>query len=77
MRKKIKLLDCPFCGGEAEQAIFTHTKKSNGVAIRCSCCGGLTRSIIYDHNTGFPDVLKQLKTSLAEAAKLWNKRCDN
>lgn len=72
---EIELLDCPFCGGQAELALCTHDKISNGVAVRCMRCGGATRRIIYRHdNIKFPAVIKQMKDSQAKAAELWNKR---
>jgi Lar family restriction alleviation protein len=73
--KKVELLDCPFCGGQADIALYTHNKISNGVAIRCTCCGGSTEHIVYRHDDiEFPAVIKRMKDSQAEAAKLWNKR---
>ena len=74
---KVELLDCPFCGGQAEQAMYSHGKESNGVAVRCSRCGSSTEHIIYRHDAGFQEAYKRLKNSNIEAAKLWNKRCDN
>ncbi len=76
---KVELLDCPFCGGQADIALYTHNKKSNGVAVRCTHCGGSTERIIYRHDDiKFPDklniVIKRMKDCQAEAAKLWNKR---
>ncbi len=72
---KIKLLDCPFCGGQAVLALYTHNKISNGVSVRCMRCGGSTERIIYQHNgVGLIEAVKRMKDSQAEAAKLWNKR---
>jgi Lar family restriction alleviation protein len=72
---EIKLLDCPFCGGQAELALYTHNKISNGVAVQCTRCGGSTTRIIYRHNDiEFPAVVKRMQDHQAEAAKLWNKR---
>jgi Lar family restriction alleviation protein len=71
----IKYLDCPFCGGEAEQALYTHDKKSNGVAVRCSLCGGSTERLLYRHDdVKFPIVVERYEDCKAKAVKLWNKR---
>jgi uncharacterized Zn finger protein len=80
--KKVELLDCPFCGGQAELALYSHDEKSNGVAVRCTRCGGATERIIYQYDDikfsdRFQIVVKRVKDSQAEAAKLWNKRYDN
>lgn len=71
---KIELLDCPFCGGQAEQALYTHDKNTNGVAVRCTRCGGSTERLLYRHDDGPKDMFKRLRDCNVEAAKLWNKR---
>jgi Lar family restriction alleviation protein len=72
---EVELLDCPFCGGQAVQALYNHNKISNGISVRCINCGGSTERIIYQHNdVGLIEMIKRMKDSQAEAAKLWNKR---
>jgi uncharacterized Zn finger protein len=72
---KIQLLDCPFCGGQADSALYAHDEKSNGVAVRCTSCGGSTERLIYRHDDAkFPIVIKRMEDCQAETVKLWNKR---
>jgi uncharacterized Zn finger protein len=74
---KIELLDCPFCGGQAELALYGHDKKSNGVAVRCTSCGGSSERIIYRHDDiKFPAVVKRMQACQVKVAELWNKRCN-
>jgi len=71
----IELLDCPFCGGQAESALYTHNKISNGVAVRCSSCGGSTERLIYKHdNVKNAEVIRRMEACKVKAVELWNKR---
>ena len=68
---EIRLLPCPFCGGEAE---FHRTPiKTNGgwcdsVVVRCKECEARTNRILYDKKK------YDIDGEYDEAAKAWNTR---
>jgi transcription elongation factor Elf1 len=74
----IKLLNCPFCGGVAEFALYTINKKSNGEAVRCSRCGAETMKFVFIHDENpillFKEVLRRADKCKEQAAESWNKR---
>lgn len=59
--KALRLLPCPFCGGEAEWVDF-----ANEAIVRCGSCGSKT-SQKYDLSA---------HTRLSEAIAAWNTRAD-
>lgn len=68
---EIKLLPCPFCGGEAE--LYRMTTKQNFrwsdcVGVRCKTCGASCRKVLYDARIHADD------EEYCEAAKDWNTR---
>jgi Lar family restriction alleviation protein len=72
---KKKLLKCPFCGGRAQSALYTHDRFSNGVAVRCMSCGCSTKRLLYSHDgVKFSEVIRRMENRKAKAAELWNKR---
>lgn len=67
----IKLLPCPFCGGEAE--FYRTPIKSNGgwcdsVVVRCKECEARTNRVLYNAEIHKND------SEYEEAAKYWNTR---
>lgn len=68
---EIKLLPCPFCGGEAE--FYRTPVKTNGgwcdsVVVRCMSCEARTNRILYDAQK------HQNDSEYDEAATAWNTR---
>lgn len=68
---EIKLLICPFCGGEAE--FYRTPVKSNGgwcdsVVVRCKDCEARTNRVLYDARKHHND------SEYDEAAEAWNSR---
>ena len=68
---EIKLLPCPFCGGEAE--FYRATIKSNGgwcdsVVVRCKECEARTNRVLYNKQKHGED------GEYKEASEVWNTR---
>lgn len=64
---EIKLLPCPFCGGEAE-FFRVSTVLGDSVVVRCKECEARTNRILYDARKHPND------EEYVEAAKAWNTR---
>ena len=68
---EIKLLPCPFCGGEAEFYRMTTRQNfrwSDCVGVRCKTCGASCSTVLYDARIHPND------EEYYEAAKAWNTR---
>lgn len=60
---EIKLLPCPFCGGEA----VTHV--SNGVSVICTMCGAHSKTLVDSYSQGKPT-----GRAVDKVVKAWNNR---
>lgn len=70
---EIKLLPCPFCGGEAilsKEGIPDGNISAHTACIKCNDCGCATRQYIIDGYYGSTD-------TVADCIKAWNRRTPN
>lgn len=66
-----KLLNCPFCGGEAEfyrTPVKTNCRWCDSVVVRCKECEARTNRILYNNRKHKND------SEYDEAATAWNQR---